>query len=117
MIDELHGIPDNPLRKQALDRFWRTDPTLVTTRPKVAWIAGELLKRGGWSEADLADMVHIGYAILGKADVLVTWDTADLAREKTRRIVAALGRQEGYETPDIATPAEVLEEWLGIKIL
>lgn len=117
VVEELDGIPDNALRKQALDRFWRTDPTLITTRPWIRRIARELLQRGGWGEARLADMLHIGYAIVGEADILVTWDTKDLAREKTRRLVAALGRQEGFETPDIATPAEVLVEWLGTKIL
>lgn len=117
VLNEFRLIADPTLRKQVKDKFWRTDPTLVTTRPKVAWIAAELLRRGGWGDQDLADMAHIGYAIVGQADILVTWDTADLAREKTRRIVAALGRQEGLETPDIATPAEVLVEWLGLKIL
>lgn len=117
VLHEVRLISDLALRKQVRDKFWRNDPKLITTRPKVAWIAGELLRRGGWGDQDLADMVHIGYAVVGQADVLVTWDTADLAREKTRRIVAALGRQEGFETPDIVTPAEVLVEWLGLKIL
>ena len=117
VVEELHRVHDNLLRKQVLDRFWRTGPKIIPARPKIVRLAHELLRRGGWGTADLEDMLPIGYAILGQPDVLVTWDTADLAREKTRRLVAAVGRQEGLRTPDIATPAEVLAEWLGIKIL
>src|SRR5437016_289656 len=73
VVEELDGIPNNVLRKQALDRLRRTDPTMVTTRRKVAWIAEELLRQGGWGQGYLADMLHIGYAIVGQADVLVTW--------------------------------------------
>jgi hypothetical protein len=116
VVHELKEIPDKVLRKKALDRFWRTDPLLITTRPSVSRIAAELLQRGGWTDRRLADMLHIGYAIAGEADILVTWDISDLARERTRRLVAGIGRQEGFQAPDIATPAEVLVEWLGTKI-
>jgi predicted nucleic acid-binding protein len=115
VAQELAEIPDGRLRKGALDRFRRVHPEMVTYRPRVREIAEELLRRGAWGPKDLEDMLHIGYAVVGRADALVTWDEADLAREKTRRLVAALGREWGFRSPDIATPPEVMEEWLGIR--
>ncbi len=88
----------------------------MTYRPLVREIAEELLLQGGWGAKEIEDTLHIGYAIVSGADVLVTWDEADLARDKTRRLVRALCRRRGWEPLDIATPEEVLDEWLGIKI-
>ncbi|MBI2899858.1 MAG: hypothetical protein HYY17_06720 [Planctomycetes bacterium] len=51
---ELGEISDGALRKRALDRFRRTAPEMVTTRPLVRDIAEELLRRGGWGDGDLA---------------------------------------------------------------
>lgn len=115
-VNELGEIPDPQLRRAALLRLRRTDPEMVPVSARVRAIAKELLGRGGWGPKDLEDMLHIGYAMVGAADVLVTWDQADLARSKTRRLVLVLGREWDLRAPDIATPVEVLNEWLGVRM-
>lgn len=117
VVRELDEIVDLEIRKRAVDRFRRVRPEMITMRPQIKRLAEEMLRRGGWGLDDLADMTHIGYSLVSRVDVLVTWDTGDLARDKTRRLAAALAREIGLPAPDIATPIEVLEEWLGIKIL
>ena len=40
-------------------------------------------------------------------DALVSWDTGDIVRLKTRRGVSALCRLMGYREIDLVTPEEV----------
>ncbi len=75
----------------------------------------ELLAAGRWSQARLADRVHVAYTLLSGADALVTWDTRDLARERPRVVVHAYAARQGLRAPLIGTPQEVAG-WLGLKI-
>ena len=56
------------------------------------------------------------YAIVGDADALATWDEADLARPKLRRIVAVFARERGVRAPYMGTPPEVIKDWFGDSI-
>jgi hypothetical protein len=62
----------------------------------------------------LADLKHVGYAVFGRADALVTWDVRSLAREKVRTFIASWCRREGLVAPKIGTPGEVAQ-WLNLK--
>ncbi len=51
--------------------------------------------------------------MIGAADVLVTWDIADIARRKTRNLVRRVARIRHVATPELLTPMETLK-WLHL---
>ncbi len=93
----------------------RTRPRTITGGPRADRLAAELLLHGVLTQARLADVYHIGYALLGAADYLVTWDVSDLAREGTRRRVTEFCVATGRKALMIGTPVEVAR-WLGTRI-
>jgi hypothetical protein len=54
------------------------------------------------------DAVHVAYATLGRADVLVSLNLRHLANEWAERRIAAVNLREGYQALRIRTPEEVL---------
>jgi hypothetical protein len=54
------------------------------------------------------DAVHVAYATLGRADVLVSLNLRHLANEWAERRIAAVNLREGYQALSIRTPEEVL---------
>jgi hypothetical protein len=63
----------------------------------------------------VADLTHLGYAIIGRADAVVTWNFRTLAREKVRLVLDVFCRREGYTPPLVGTPEEVAK-WLKLTI-
>ncbi len=116
MVDvELAAIPDVTLRTAAQDRLWAMRPRVARFRAEAERVALDLLRMGRWSPRRFADLMHVAYTVLEDADALVTWDVADLARGRPRRIVHAYTRARGMLTPLIETPEEV-SRWLVLKI-
>ena len=114
-ITELSQTRDETRRSAILELLRKADPELIEVIPEVRLIAKELLNLGGWGPKDLEDMLHIGYALVGHADVLLTWDEDDLAREKTRKLVRQVCRARGLKRLEIVTPEEAKTRWLGGK--
>jgi len=112
---ELDETPDWAERRKIYRRLWSRGARMITFNPRIVRIATDLRTLGRWRRNLIADLMHIGYAISGAADALVTWDRDDLARDATRRVVQAYGRREDVGVPLIGTPEEVAE-WLGIRI-
>jgi len=54
------------------------------------------------------DAVHVAYATLGHADVLVSLNLRHLANEWAERRIAAVNLHEGHQALSIRTPEEVL---------
>ena len=102
-------------RTAVLRRHWAARPRIVTGVPRVHRISLELLMAGGRGIRALADMLQVGYSIVGGADFLVSWDRADLARDRTRKVVRDYGQRTGTKVPRIGTPEEVAR-WLGLRI-
>jgi len=69
----------------------------------------EAYLRAGVIPLDYAeDAVHVAYATLGRADVLVSLNLRHLANEWAERRIAAVNLGEGYLALRIRTPEEVL---------
>lgn len=115
VLEEARATPLADERKQILRRIWSSGAKHVTALRPAERVADGLMAAGGWGRDLFADMLHVGYTISGRADALVTWDRSDLARERTRIIVAAFCRREGLSAPLIGTPEEVAR-WLNIEI-
>jgi hypothetical protein len=113
---EVQGTPDLALRRPMHRKIDRARPRTITGGARVDRVVEEMLSRGVLTEARLADLYHIGYAVLGEADYLVTWDTSDLARDATRRRLTEYCAASGRKALVIGTPMEVarsLGTWIG----
>ena len=112
---EVHETSDPALRHPMRRKIERVRPRTVTGGARVDRLVAELLLHGVLTRAHLADLYHIGYALLGGTDYLVTWDIGDLAREQTRRRVTEFCVATGRKALMIGTPVEVAR-WLGTRI-
>jgi predicted nucleic acid-binding protein len=112
---EVHGTRSLALRHPMRRKIDRARPRTVTGGIRVDRLVAELVLHGVLTPRHLADLFHIGYALLGGADYLVTWDVGDLAREGTRRWVTEFCVATGRKALMIGTPVEVAR-WLGTRI-
>lgn len=55
----------------------------------------------------LADALHIAVAVLGGADILVSWNFQHLVRRSTRLLVNYVNAQRGLPSLEILAPPEV----------
>ncbi|MBI2899853.1 MAG: hypothetical protein HYY17_06695 [Planctomycetes bacterium] len=112
---EVNRTPDPEERRTILRQIAKDRREEITGRAWAQRFAGLLTEVGGFGPRMLADLTHVGYAVLGNADAIVTWDRRTLARDKVRRTVHAVCRREGLEVPLIGRPEEIVE-WLGLRI-
>ncbi len=115
VIAEVGNTPDPQERKSIQRLLWAQRPVRLGGDSRAAGIADSLLKEGGFRPSMLVDLTHVGYAVLGRADAVVTWDVRTLAREKVRSAVHAYCRREGLTVPLIGRPEEVAK-WLGLRM-
>jgi len=113
VVAEIQATPD-PEERRIIERILRKQrPERTGWQPRAADIATALLDEGGWGPRMLVDLTHVGYAIVSRADALVTWDARTLARPRVRTVVQAFCRRERLEAPLIGLPEEVAE-WLEL---
>ncbi len=112
---EVADTPDWEMRHQIERRVKRMRPRIVPATAEVRKVAADLLEAGCLTGTHLADLYHLGYAIVGRSDVLLTWNMADLARERTRVFVAGVCRRRGQSPVEIYTPEEAAK-WFGSTI-
>jgi len=112
---EIQRTPDLAERQEVIHRFKSIRSRKITHTRRARELGQALLSLTPWSQAQFYDMMHISYAILGRANAVVTWDRAHIACETTRRAVALICRIRGLATPFLGTPSEVLQ-WLGNEI-
>jgi hypothetical protein len=113
VVAEVRETPDSDERRIIERHLRKHRPERVGWHPKAASIARALQAEGGWGARRLVDLTHVGYAIVSRADALVTWDARTLAHPRVRTIVQAYCRRERLEAPLIGTPKEVAQ-WLGL---
>jgi len=114
VISELRQTPDLDERKVIERRFRDARVELITGRHQAEKIAQRLMVFGPFGVKMLEDLMHLGYAVIGNSDAVVTWDRRTMSRNKVRLALQAYCRREGYSAPMIGTPEEV-SQWLGIS--
>jgi predicted nucleic acid-binding protein len=55
----------------------------------------------------LVDALHIAAAVLGNADILVSWNFKHLVRRSTRLLVNYINTKQGFRAIEILAPPEV----------
>ena len=112
---ELAKTSDESVRKRTERKIRAIRPRTITSGSAVERIVQALVQRNVLTSTHLADLYHVAYALVDRADCLVTWDQADLAREWTRDRVNRYCEDTGRKALFIGTPMEVMR-WLGTRI-
>ncbi len=112
---EIRDAPNPELHLKLERQLERQNPELVPNKAQAEAIGKDLKDRGGFGERRLADLIHVGYVVLGRADALVTWEVQTLAKEHVRTVVKRWGKELRQPVPRIGTPFEVAE-WFGLRI-
>jgi hypothetical protein len=111
---EIEETPDPQERTIIQRQLQAARAEVVGENARARRIARQLLEAGAFGERMLADLLHVSYAILGKADALVTWDRRTLARQGVRTVVQAFCAREGRAAPLIGIPEDVAR-WLKLE--
>lgn len=113
VLDEIRRNPTTDVRRRMERRLFDSYRIMVAAGHRARSIGRELREEGRFSDTMIADLTHVGYAMVGFADALVTWDARTLARDKVRLAVDAYCRREARPAPRIGLPEEVAK-WLSL---
>lgn len=72
-------------------------------------LAGKIIGGGGIPEEYPEDALHVAVAAVNGMDVIVTWNFAHLNNPFTRMMIRQIIENEGYRSPEICSPEELLE--------
>jgi len=81
--------------------------TILTLTDEMRRLAERYVEEGVVPPRYLADALHIAAAVLGNADILVSWNFKHLVNRSTRLLVNYINAKEGIRTIDILAPPEV----------
>lgn len=74
----------------------------------VASLADQLVQRGALPAGAQNDAVHIAVSAVHGVDYLLTWNFRHLANAETKPLVREVCEQQGYASPEICTPSELM---------
>ena len=74
----------------------------------VAALADTLMRRRALPSSAQNDAIHIAVSAVHGVDYLLTWNFRHLANAETRPLVREVCEQQGYASPEICTPSELM---------
>ena len=74
----------------------------------VASLADQLVRNGALPAGAQNDAVHIAVSAVHGVDYLLTWNFRHLANAETKPLVREICEQQGYASPEICTPSELM---------
>ena len=98
------GDPDAARRRLAT---LSSIPLLPITEAAVE-LAGDLLRERALPATAQNDAIHAAVAAVHGIDFLLTWNFRHLANAETRPVVRSVCRRNGYTSPEICTPSELM---------
>ena len=82
---------------------------LCTRKQAGATLAAKLLAGNAIPPGHPEDALHIALAAVNGMDVLVTWNFAHINNPFTRLTIRQVLESEGYQSPEICSPDELVE--------
>ena len=73
-------------------------------------LAGKLVEQGAIPESYPEDALHITIATLNGIDYLLTWNFAHINNAQIKTKIISIIESEGYRSPIICSPEELLGE-------
>lgn len=81
--------------------------TVISLTDEMRELAKLYVREGVAPSRYFADAVHIAAAVLGGADILVSWNFKHLVKRSTRLLVNYINANQGLRTIEILAPPEV----------
>jgi len=106
VLNEASGGQED-LARQRL-RFLEGIP-LLEAAEAVGDLAEDLVRGGAVAARAAADAAHIAVAAVHEMDFLMTWNCAHLANAVTALKIREVCQSQGYASPEICTPEELME--------
>jgi predicted nucleic acid-binding protein len=103
-VDEMSRAPDEAA--QAMLSLAR-DVRVVEVGEGVKSLAADYVSQGVVPARHLADAIHIAAAVIGEADVLVSWNFEHMVKRTTRLLVNYVNSTRGMRTIEILAPPEI----------
>ena len=108
ILDELNRAPRR--FRMTLDAVPNEHREFLESSSEVELLAERYVARGVVGPAMLEDALHIAAATLAGADLLVSWNFKHIVNDRRIRLVSAVNRELGHESPNICTPWRLLED-------
>ncbi|MCS7198630.1 MAG: type II toxin-antitoxin system VapC family toxin [Candidatus Bipolaricaulota bacterium] len=105
VLDELGRVGD-PIRRERLIRLAQGCQVLTVGEAEQE-LARAYVAAGVVPARYIADALHIAVAVLGGANILVSWNFQHLVRRSTRLLVNYINAQRGLPSLEILAPPEV----------
>ena len=107
-LEEIEDCPE-PKRSQLLDCLEQINYTLVRINSNVAEIAEQIIEMGILTKKSYDDCQHIGAAIIGECDCIISWNFKHIVNIKTIRGIRAITNLKGHKPIEILNPSVLLE--------
>ncbi|MEM4228086.1 MAG: PIN domain-containing protein [Candidatus Caldarchaeum sp.] len=105
VLDELERVGDPVLREKLRELAHGCQVLAIGEAEQE--LARAYVAAGVVSARYIADALHIAVAVLGGADILVSWNFRHLVRRSTRLLVNYVNAQRGLPSLEILAPPEV----------
>jgi type I restriction enzyme M protein len=107
-LDELRPAPERV--RMVLDAVPEEHTEFLQFSATVRQLAKRYIAAGVVGPSMLDDALHLAFATLADADVLVSWNFRHIVNLRRIHLVNAVNRELGYPSPDIRTPWVLLED-------
>ncbi len=108
ILDELNRAPRRV--RMTLDAVPGEHREFLESSSEVELLAERYVERGVVGPAMREDALHLAFATLASADLLVSWNLRHIVNDRRIRLVNAVNRELGQKSPDICTPSRLLED-------
>jgi predicted nucleic acid-binding protein len=81
--------------------------TILAITDQMRTLAKAYVKEGVVPSRYFSDALHIAAAVLGEADILVSWNFQHLVKRSTRLLVNYVNAKQGFRMIEILAPPEV----------
>lgn len=108
VTEEILNTPDESHRKRLLEAVRQRRPRTLPLTQEAQELAEKYILQGTLSRRHGVDAKHAAVAVVGRCDVILSWNLRHLVKVKTRREINAANLLNGYKMIEIATPEEML---------
>jgi predicted nucleic acid-binding protein len=107
-LNELEEAPENV--RKIIETIPEENLEMLIKDDEVDFLADLYLNEGAITRKHYEDAMHIALATINKVDVLVSWNFKHIVNINRIRKYNAVNLKYGYQTLEIRSPREVLDE-------
>lgn len=107
-LREINRAPGD-IRNELIAFIDKYEPEIYDDEPTVYLLAKEYIKRGIFPAKYEEDALHVAFASYFNANILLSWNFRHIVKYKVKIEVKSVNIVQGYSTPDIISPEEIID--------